>query len=330
MTTPPPEIRTAEPDAEMALSAAALTMLAGFSAFVPGAFLLFIGVATCLVLRLMLRPEGDPDLPPIRCRRCRHLLRGLVEPRCPECGLACDPRVPALYPADGTIAALERAAALRRRRPALSYFAPPPGRPLDATCLFAREPEPTTEPTPPATPVTTVAPRPEPDRIAPLDQRPPRLPDPEPPRLRAWWIAAGGTSLVATIVTANPFVGGLIAAVSALVLGLLDEDVVRSITGALLGSLVPTVVIVPVVALVTGTGYPAGRPVEVVIILGISTIACPVLLGIVMLVPGVIGAAITERGGDPPAPRPLTACPRCGYALYGLPEPRCPECGTRF
>ena len=23
-------------------------------------------------------------------------------------------------------------------------------------------------------------------------------------------------------------------------------------------------------------------------------------------------------------------CPVCGYSLYGLPEPRCPECGERF
>jgi hypothetical protein len=26
----------------------------------------------------------------------------------------------------------------------------------------------------------------------------------------------------------------------------------------------------------------------------------------------------------------LGACVRCGYSLYGLDEPRCPECGTAF
>lgn len=27
---------------------------------------------------------------------------------------------------------------------------------------------------------------------------------------------------------------------------------------------------------------------------------------------------------------PLGHCQQCGYNLYGLPEPRCPECGTAF
>ncbi|MBP7937183.1 MAG: hypothetical protein KA354_21270 [Phycisphaerae bacterium] len=31
----------------------------------------------------------------------------------------------------------------------------------------------------------------------------------------------------------------------------------------------------------------------------------------------------------PPSPAPYE-CARCGYLLYGLAEPRCPECGTPF
>ncbi|RJP36293.1 MAG: hypothetical protein C4547_07575 [Phycisphaerales bacterium] len=27
---------------------------------------------------------------------------------------------------------------------------------------------------------------------------------------------------------------------------------------------------------------------------------------------------------------PVDACRKCGYLLRGLPEPRCPECGTAF
>jgi hypothetical protein len=43
----------------------------------------------------------------------------------------------------------------------------------------------------------------------------------------------------------------------------------------------------------------------------------------------VVVAKITQRFWPPPLPDP-TRCRKCGYLLQGLPEPRCPECGTRF
>jgi len=38
-----------------------------------------------LLTRLFGPPSGDGEF---HCRRCNHILRGLSEPRCPECGEA--------------------------------------------------------------------------------------------------------------------------------------------------------------------------------------------------------------------------------------------------
>ncbi len=43
----------------------------------------------------------------------------------------------------------------------------------------------------------------------------------------------------------------------------------------------------------------------------------------------VVIAKGTQRFCHPRNPDP-TRCRKCGYLLQGLPEPRCPECGTRF
>jgi len=54
----------------------------------------------------------------------------------------------------------------------------------------------------------------------------------------------------------------------------------------------------------------------------------------------VLPESVSERAPKNPSPHPLPqgegeknldlACPLCGYSLYGLPEPRCPECGYQF
>jgi uncharacterized paraquat-inducible protein A len=60
------------------------------------------------------------------------------------------------------------------------------------------------------------------------------------------------------------------------------------------------------------------------------------------LLVGVAGVFVAAAAGlrcfyirrqlEPPKRRPASAlrCAKCGYLLYGLPEPRCPECGTPF
>lgn len=44
-----------------------------------------LSVAACLgwVLLWLSESRGDDET---RCRKCRHILRGISEPRCPECG----------------------------------------------------------------------------------------------------------------------------------------------------------------------------------------------------------------------------------------------------
>jgi hypothetical protein len=41
-------------------------------------------------------------------------------------------------------------------------------------------------------------------------------------------------------------------------------------------------------------------------------------------------AAVRHRRLDEVAKRSAGRCGNCGYLLYGLPEPRCPECGEPF
>ena len=40
--------------------------------------------------------------------------------------------------------------------------------------------------------------------------------------------------------------------------------------------------------------------------------------------------AIDHHPVEPTQPRPIGLCLDCGYALHGLPTPRCPECGREF
>jgi len=61
----------------------------------------------------------------------------------------------------------------------------------------------------------------------------------------------------------------------------------------------------------------------------------PVNVGAVSLMVLALGAIVYSYHRwppHPPAPRPPRGgrCGECGYLLAGLPEPRCPECGTRF
>lgn len=56
----------------------------------------------------------------------------------------------------------------------------------------------------------------------------------------------------------------------------------------------------------------------------ISTVLLAFFVGVALLFAGLVGCALLpcaqrDREG---------ACSTCGYDLRGLPDPRCPECGT--
>lgn len=42
------------------------------------------------------------------------------------------------------------------------------------------------------------------------------------------------------------------------------------------------------------------------------------------------GGACLGARWFPPKHADRMTCPNCGYCLFGLPEPRCPECGRQF
>ena len=44
----------------------------------------------------------------------------------------------------------------------------------------------------------------------------------------------------------------------------------------------------------------------------------------------IVLVGLFEYAWKNPPPRSPNECERCGYLLYGLTEPRCPECGTAF
>lgn len=80
----------------MTIALAAVTLIAwAYAAWrgyrdwaVPPAFLalpIALTVATCFgwLLVTLSAVRGDNET---RCRRCNHILRGLTQPRCPECG----------------------------------------------------------------------------------------------------------------------------------------------------------------------------------------------------------------------------------------------------
>lgn len=59
---------------------------AAFALVILGAtfpVLLTVGVFTAVDRYTRARRDGELET---RCRKCRHILRGLTEPRCPECG----------------------------------------------------------------------------------------------------------------------------------------------------------------------------------------------------------------------------------------------------
>src|SRR5678815_4137000 len=43
-----------------------------------------------------------------------------------------------------------------------------------------------------------------------------------------------------------------------------------------------------------------------------------------------LGQPVVQREQSGPQLKPLGLCLDCGYALHGLPTPRCPECGREF
>jgi len=57
--------------------------MAAIILFVVPPVLFAIGAFTLLESRRRAARRGDDET---RCRRCGHILRGLTEPRCPECG----------------------------------------------------------------------------------------------------------------------------------------------------------------------------------------------------------------------------------------------------
>jgi|GEM_PF-2934218 len=52
-----------------------------------------------------------------------------------------------------------------------------------------------------------------------------------------------------------------------------------------------------------------------------------IALGIVCAIAAQVRLVHLKRARDD---GPRTRCEKCGYLLYGLPEPRCPECGAPF
>ena len=62
----------------------------------------------------------------------------------------------------------------------------------------------------------------------------------------------------------------------------------------------------------------------------VPIVLTPILLGVTFLVTGLVlcGTLHMRRRLFPRIPS--GHCQRCGYSLFGLPEDRCPECGTRF
>jgi len=47
------------------------------------------------------------------------------------------------------------------------------------------------------------------------------------------------------------------------------------------------------------------------------------------LVDGALIASALRKARRPNRIRYIRSCLKCGYDLYGLPDPICPECGTR-
>ena len=127
---------------------------------------------------------------------------------------------------------------------------------------------------------------------------------------------------------------------------------------ALLGTnLVVAIVVITLALLADGNGGIAGLDKDLstalmVVVLGGALIAAAVLamagpsrwMGIVLvvsyvvvllpwlpallLIPFLIVVATSRARRGTPIPPGV--CVRCGYDLRGLPEPRCPECGTPF
>lgn len=62
-------------------------------------------------------------------------------------------------------------------------------------------------------------------------------------------------------------------------------------------------------------------------IFGVAVMACALsmIAGITILY-----SRFVMRSYFPPSPPPFPTCKKCEYPLIGLPEPRCPECGTPF
>ncbi len=57
--------------------------MAAMILFIIPPILFVVGAFTMLESHRSAARRGDDET---RCRRCRHILRGLTEPRCPECG----------------------------------------------------------------------------------------------------------------------------------------------------------------------------------------------------------------------------------------------------
>jgi hypothetical protein len=79
-----------------------------------------------------------------------------------------------------------------------------------------------------------------------------------------------------------------------------------------------------IVAVASGNGPPrmsTGQFLNVAYLLGSLARTTPLLIGALFL------AALNQRLARWIVPFPKSGCPRCGYRLIALREPRCPECG---